>query len=398
MDIKELITRGVEEIIEKEHLLKRLKSREKLRVKFGIDPTGPKIHLGRAVAFWKLRAFQQLGHQIVLIIGDFTAQIGDASDKKAMRRPLTEKEVKENMKGYKRQIGKILDLKKTEIHYNSKWLKNLNLKKLLPLCMLFTAQQMIQRKNFKERWEKKKPIGVHEMVYPILQGYDSVMVKADLEIGGSDQLFNMKVGREIQRYFGQKPQDLMTLKILPGLDGRKMSTSWQNVVNIEEKAEEMFGKIMSMRDELIVDYFTLATTIPLNEVRKIKKELKEGKINPMDAKLKLAREIVSLYYGEKKAISAQDYFQRVFQKRKYPKKMPTLTLKKGKIPLSNLLVLGKLVSSKSEAKRVIKEGGVRINGRLIKNWAEKILIKNKLIVQVGKRKFLKIKCEKNSNN
>ena len=267
--VEEVLTRGVEKVINLNHLRKRLLSGRKLRIKHGIDPTGPKIHIGRATQLWKLKDFQELGHKIILIIGDFTAQIGDASDKQAMRRPLTAKEVKENMKNYIKQIAKILDIKKVEFHYNSEWLNKLTIKKLLNLAMNFTAQQTIQRRNFKERWERGKPIGLHELAYPLLQGYDSVAVKADVELGGFDQLFNLKIGRDVQKIFGQESQDIMTLKMLFGPDGRKMSTSWGNVINIVDGPDEQFGKIMSMKDELILDYFELCTRIPLEEIKKL---------------------------------------------------------------------------------------------------------------------------------
>ena len=388
--VEEVLTRGVEKVINLNHLRKRLLSGRKLRIKHGIDPTGPKIHIGRATQLWKLKDFQELGHKIILIIGDFTAQIGDASDKQAMRRPLTAKEVKENMKDYIKQIAKILDIKKVEIHYNSEWLSKLTIKKLLNLAMNFTAQQTIQRRNFKERWERGKPIGLHELAYPLLQGYDSVAVKADVELGGFDQLFNLKAGRDIQKIFGQESQDIMTLKMLFGLDGRKMSTSWGNVINITDKSEEQFGKIMSMKDELILDYFELCTRIPLEEIKKMGKELKKNQINPRDLKLKLAREIVRLYHGKKAAKRAEKEFRRVFERKELPSRIPNISIKVKKLNILNLLVETKLTSSKSEAKRLILQKAVKINGVLKENWQEIIEIKNGMVIQVGKRRFRKV--------
>jgi len=379
--IQNVLDKGVERIIRKESLVKKLKSGKKLRIKFGIDPTGPKIHLGRAVQFWKLRAFQELGHQIVLIIGDFTAQIGDASDKISMRKSLSESEVKKNMKDYSKQIGKILDMKKVELHYNSEWLNKLSAKDLISLSTKFTAQQMIQRRNFKERWEDGKPIGLHELDYPLLQGYDSVAIKADVEIGGYDQLFNLKVGREIQKTFGQPSQDIMVLKMLPGLDGRKMSTSWKNVVTIVDSPKDMYGEIMSLKDELIPLYFELCT----------QKELKEKKKNPRDMKAKLAKEIVSLYWGEEKAKKAEEEFDKIFRQKKLPTKLPVFTAKKNIYSLVNLLFDSKLVSSKTEGKRVISQGGVKIDNKIAKDWRKDVKIKNGMIVQIGRRKFIKIK-------
>jgi len=389
--IKEVLSKGVEEIIEKKSLEKKLKSGKRLRIKHGIDPTGPRIHIGRACQIWKLKEFQELGHQIVLIFGDFTAQIGDASDKTSMRKPLTEKEVKENMRDYKRQIGMILDMKKVETRYNSEWLKKLTWKEKLSLSMNFTAQQMIQRRNLKERWDSSKPIGLHELDYPLLQGYDSVAVKADVEIGGFDQLFNLEVGREVQRIFKQPPQDIMILKMLFGLDGRKMSTTWGNVINITDKPNEMYGKIMSMKDELIGDYFELTTKVPMKKISEIKKQLKDKILNPRDAKIKLAKEIVKLYYGEKKADEAGKEFNRIFKEKKLPSKVPEVKFIKESLPILDLIFNSNLASSKSQAKRLILEKGVRINGKLITDWKEKIKLENGMIISIGKRKFVKIK-------
>ncbi len=388
--IKEILSRGVEEIIDKESLVKKLKSGKKLRVKHGIDPTGPKIHIGRAIQFWKLRAFQDLGHQIVLIIGDFTAQIGDASDKQAMRKSLTPVEIKENMKDYAKQIGKILDMKKVELRYNSEWLNKLTIKDLLSLSMKFTAQQMIQRRNFKERWDEGRPIGVHELTYPLFQGYDSLVIKADVEIGGSDQLFNMKIGREIQGMSRKPVQDIITLKMLYGLDGRKMSTSWGNVINIIDLPKEMYGKIMSMRDELTTDYFELCTNTSLNEVEEIKKELTAGKLNPRDAKAKLAKEIVLIYYNKKEAEEAEKEFNKVFREKELPSEIGKFEINRPEVPIIDLLVETGLVSSKSEAKRLILQKAVKINREIEKDW-QKIIKTNKgTTIQVGKRRFLEL--------
>ena len=388
--IEDVLTRGVEKIIEKESLLKKLKSGKKLRIKLGVDPTGPKIHLGRAVQFWELRTFQELGHQVVLIIGDFTAQIGDASDKTSMRKSLSEKEVKENMKGYLGQIGKILDMKKVELHHNSEWLNKLSAKDLLALSKNFTAQQMIQRRNFKERWEAGKPIGLHELDYPLFQGYDSVAVKADVEIGGYDQLFNLKVGREIQEIFGQPPQDIITLKMLPGLDGRKMSTSWKNVVNIIDEPKDMYGKIMSLKDELIPLYFELCAFLSEKESKEVKKQLNKKEGNPRDLKAKLAKRIVCLYWGEEKAQKSEEEFNKIFREKNLPSKIQVLKVSKDIYPVVDLLFESKLVSSKAEAKRVISQGGVKINGKTLKDWRGDIKINGKIIIQIGRRKFVKV--------
>jgi tyrosyl-tRNA synthetase len=388
--IKELLARGVERIIEEKSLLKKLKSGRKLRVKLGIDPTGPKIHLGRAVQIWKLRAFQELGHRAVLIVGDFTAQIGDASDKQAMRRALSEKEVRENMKDYKKQIGKILDMSRVELHYNSEWLNKLTAKELIRLSTKFTAQQLIQRRNFKERWDFDKPIGLHELDYPLLQGYDSVAVKADVEIGGTDQLFNLMMGREIQAIYGQPPQDVMTLKMLNGLDGRKMSTSWGNIIAVVDKAEDMYGKVMSIKDELMPEYFELSAFAPLSEVEEIKAGLKNKKINPRDLKKKLARKITALYHGEKAALAAENEFERIFKEKKVPSNIPAVRVKKKEIPVLDLLVEAKLAGSKAEARRLINQKGVKIDGKVENDWKAVINPKKGMIIQAGKRKFIRL--------
>ena len=392
--IKEILERGIEQVINKNNLLKKLKSGKKLRIKLGVDPTGPKMHIGRAIQFWKLRAFQDLGHQIVFIVGDFTGRIGDASDKQAIRKPLTEKDIEKNLKDYKKQIGKILDMKKVEFHYNSEWLKKIKLEDFLSIAMNFTAQQMIQRRNFKERWDNGKPIGLHELSYPMLQGYDSVMIKADVEIGGYDQLFNLKTGRDMQRIFKQKPQDIMVSKMLYGLDNRKMSTSWGNVINILDSAEDMYGKIMSMKDELILHYFELATQFPLNKIADIKKDIKAKKLNPKDAKIILAKEIITIYHNKQAGEIAEKKFNRIFKEKKIPLDIPCLKISQKSLPILDLLMITKLSSSKKEGKRLIIQGGVstKIKNQKskIKNWQENIKIENGMVLQVGKRKFVKI--------
>ncbi len=388
--IEEILSRGKEKIIKKKNLIKKLKSGKELRIKHGIDPTGPKIHLGRAFQFWKLREFQELGHKIVLIFGDFTAQVGDASDKFAMRRPLTEKEIKINLKNYIQQVGKILNMNKTELRYNSQWLNKLRAKELISFSMSFTAQQMIQRRNFKERWEKGKPIGLHELSYPLFQGYDSVVVKADVETGGSDQLFNLKIGRDMQKLFGQKPQDIMASKMLTGLDGRKMSTSWGNIITIVDSSDEIYGKIMSMKDKLIIEYFELCTRLPLEEVEKITTDLKSKKINPRDLKIRLAQEIITLYYGKEAAQKAKKEFNKVFQKKQLPSKILGVKIKEKELNILDLLVKTKLTSSKTEAKRLILQKGVKIDGKIENNWRKIVEIKKRMVIQVGKRKFAKV--------
>ncbi len=385
--IEEILTRGVEEIFEKENLIKKLQSGKQLRIKLGIDPTGPRIHIGRAFQFWKLKAFQEMGHKIVLIIGDFTAQIGDASDKQAMRKVLSEKEINGNLKSYLSQIGKILDLKKVEVRYNSEWFKKMKIKDFVTLQMIFTAQQTIQRRNFKERWDEGKPIGLHELDYPLFQGYDSVMVKADVEIGGSDQLFNLQAGREIQKYFKQNQQDIMTSKMLNGLDGRKMSTSWGNIIAILDEPADMFGKVMSMKDELIDEYFELTTKLSESEITEVKK----SSANPRDIKARLAKEIVSIYHGEKAAEMAEEEFNKVHRDREVPTDMPVFETDKKEYFLPDLLCDTKMAPSKNEAKRLVEAGAVDIDDKTEKDWKKPVEVKDGMIIKVGSRKFIKIK-------
>lgn len=389
--IEEILTRGVEKVIEKKNLEKRLLSGKKLRIKLGIDPTGSNIHIGRATQLLKLRDFQELGHKIVLIIGNFTALIGDASDKTDMRPVVTEKQIFENMKGYLDQIGKVIDLSKVEVNYNNEWFGKMTAKDMINLSMKFTAQQMIQRRNFKERWDEGKPIGLHELFYPIFQGYDSVMIKSDVEMGGYDQLFNIMTGRDMQEIFNQTPQDVMVLKMIEGLDGRKMSTSWGNVININESAKEMFGKLMSLNDDLMVLYFETCTRIPMDEIKKIEKDLKKEKVNPRDIKIKLAKEIVSIYHGDESADKAAEEFDSVFKNKGVPEDISTIEIKEKEMNLLDLVVKTKLVKSKGEAKRLISQNAIKIEGKQKNDLNETIKIKKDSVIQIGKRRFIKIK-------
>ncbi len=390
--IEEILSRGVEDIFDKGSLLKKLQSGKQLRIKHGLDPTGPKIHIGRAFQFWKLKDFQELGHKIVLIIGDFTALIGDASDKQAMRKPLTEKEIKENMKDYVKQIGKILDMKKVELRYNSEWFKKMKVKDFVSLQMLFTAQQIIQRRNFKERWDQSKSIGLHELDYPLFQGYDSVMVKADVETGGSDQLFNLQAGKEIQKNFNQKPQDIMTLKMLSGLDGRKMSTSWGNIITIIDDSIDMYGKVMSIKDSLIDEYFELATRLSKDEIGEVKKSLN----SPRDIKARLAKEIITLYHDKVIAQKAEEEFNKVFRDKLIPSEIEIFKTDKKTYPVLDLLFDAKLVSSKNEAKRLVEGEAVtvEINNDKVKinDWKKVVDVQDDMVVKVG-RKFIKVKLK-----
>jgi tyrosyl-tRNA synthetase len=392
--IDEILSRGAEDIIDKENLKKKLMSGKQLNIKFGIDPTGPKIHLGRATVLLKLKDFQDLGHKITLIIGDFTALIGDASDKDSIRKPLTENEIKENLKHYLTQIGKILDLKKVDVRHNKDWFSKMKAEEIIKLAMNFTAQQMIQRRNFKERWDGDKPIGVHELLYPLLQGYDSVVIKSDLELGGFDQLFNLKAGRELQRVFNQEPQDVMTLRMMYGLDGRKMSTSWGNVINILDEPNDMFGKLMSLKDEMIIDYLESCTRVPMLQINEFKSSLESKSVNPKEIKKILAKEIISFFYDRKKAEEAEKEFEQVFEEKKLPSEIEEIKIDEEKMNVQDFLVKLNLASSKGEAKRLIEQGGVRLirgeNIQEVKDWQLELQIEKGTIIQVGKRNFRKI--------
>lgn len=392
--IKELLTRGVDEVIIKKHLEKRLKAGEKLRIKFGIDPTSPDIHLGHTIPLRKLKQFQVLGHKVILIIGDFTATIGDPSARIEARRPLTFQQVKSNMKKYLAQIEKIVDLKKAEIRYNSEWLtKKKSL--LYELASKISIQRALERDDFQKRLKENREITILEVLYPLLQGYDSVAVRADLEIGGTDQKFNLLMGRKIQKRYNQKEQDIMTLSLLIGTDGvRKMSKSFGNYVGILEPANEIYGKIMSIPDNFIVEYFILLTKIPDKELDKIKKDFRETRVNPKDLKARLAREIVAMYHSKKVALEAEKEFKRIFKEKGKPSKVKSYKLRVKRWKLPDLLLRLKLVSSKSKARQLIEQRGVKIDDKVIKDWKKKIQVKNGTIVQVGKRKFAQVKIIK----
>jgi tyrosyl-tRNA synthetase len=386
--IRHLLSRAVERIEKKEHLASALRSGTKLRIKHGIDPTGPKIHIGRAVVLWKLREFQELGHTIQLVIGDFTAQIGDPSDKLSKRPFLTKAQIKANLKSYLPQIGKILDLTKVEVHYNSTWLQKLGFREILDLAELFTASQMLRRRNFAERFDKDQEITLREFMYPIMQGYDSVALKADVEIGGSDQLFNLLAGRKIQEAYGQKPQDILTTEMLIGTDGRKMSTSWGNVVNIVDSPNEQFGKLMAMHDDQIFEYFRLATNVSEEDMEKQKRALSGG-MNPKDVKMELARIIVARYHGEKKAATAATHFDSLFAKKEIPDDIPELPVS-SPLTVLDLVFQAGVSKSKSDARRLIEQGGFSIDGEQMRDPHSTFSPKKGSVIRLGKKSFFRI--------
>lgn len=387
--IDELLERGTEDILVKEHLRERLLSGARLRVKFGIDPTSPNIHLGRAVALRKLKFFQDLGHKVVLIIGDFTARIGDPSDKLEKRPMLTEAEIKKNLKQYLKQIGKIINLSKTEIHYNSKWLRKMGFLEISKLLECFTVQQMSKRRNFHERLEAGQDIFVVEFLYPALQGYDSVEVKADVELGGFDQLFNLKAGRVVQRRYDRPEQDILTVQMLEGTDGRKMSSSWGNVISLLDSPEDMFGKLMSVRDDLIIKYFTLCTDLPLPRIAQYESDLKSG-ANPKEIKLNLAKEIVSMYHGSRAAEFAREDWGKKFEKGEIPDDIVEI---ESHGQLLATLAENKITSSTSEARRLFKTGSIH-NMTADKKAAPDDEAREGEVYRVGKKIFVKIANKK----
>jgi len=389
MDIKieEILNKGVEKVIKRQELSKKLMSKRKLRVKHGVDPTTKDLHLGHSVVYLKLKELQVLGHKIVFLIGDFTGRFGDPSEKLETRTLKPKKEVRSLAQNYLRQVGKVLDLKKTEVRYNSEWYDKMKADELLMLMSRFTTARMLERDMFQERMKKGLDIGLHEPVYPVLQAYDSVMLKSDLTVCGIDQLFNELQARDLQEKFGQKPQDIIATKILIGTDGkRKMSQSLGNYIGIEEKPEEQYGKVMSIPDELIFNYFELTTKISLRELSSLKK----GRSNPRDLKARLAREIVAMYHNKTAAEKAEREFEKVFKKKELPTDIPKIKIKRAKFNILDLLVRAKLVSSKSEAKRLILQGGVKIDGEKQKDWKKNVEIKKGRIIQVGKRKFISL--------
>lgn len=388
--IQEILTRGVEEIIDKNSLAKKLSSGKVLRIKLGIDPTSPNLHLGRAIPLLKLRDFQELGHKIVFIIGDFTGVIGDTSDKDSERPMLDEATVKANMKSYVNQVKKILDIKQCEIHYNSKWLKKLTYHDVGKQANVFSLNEFISRENIDKRLVAGKRVSLRELLYPLMQGYDSVAIHADVEIGGTDQRFNLLAGRELQRLYQQTPQDIITNPLIAGLDGRKMSSSWGNTINLFDSAKDMYGKVMSLRDDLIIPYFTLTTRVSLDTIKKYEQALNTGS-NPRDYKILLAKELVSMYHSASEAEKAAAEFIKVFAQKENPDDMPEFAIAKNKISPVDLLLEMKLVSSKGEAKRLIEGGGLKLNHHKIETWEKDIEIKAGDVVQAGKRKFGKIK-------
>lgn len=390
--IKELLSRGVDEIIGKEDIEKALLSGKQLRIKLGIDPTSPNLHLGRSIPLLKLRDFQDLGHRIVMIVGDFTGVVGDTSDKDSERPMLTEKQINENLKTYKKQLGKIINVSRVEFYFNSKWLKKLNFAQIGELASIFSVNQFISRELISKRLREGKRVSLHETLYPLMQGFDSVAVKADVELGGTDQKFNILAGRDIQKHFNQKEQSIILGPIIEGLDGRKMSSSWGNTINFLDTPENMYGKIMSMKDELVIKYFELLTRVSYDAIEEYKKLIKK---DPKKAKMALAETIVAMYHGQDEASEAENSWKKTFELGMIPDNVKQVKVHFKK-PLVDILIEEGLVESKSEFKRLIEAGSIKIK---LKQEERRIVDPNSLVeesadLRIGKKRFLKIEVEK----
>lgn len=386
------IKRGADEILLEEELIARLKEGKPLKIKAGFDPTAPDLHLGHTVLINKLRAFQQLGHTVIFLIGDFTGMIGDPTGKNVTRKPLTKDDVLANAETYKQQVFKILDPEKTEIRFNSEWMDQLGAAGMIKLAAKQTVARMLERDDFKKRYANGQPIAIHEFIYPLAQGWDSVALESDVELGGTDQRFNLLMGRELQKDQGQRPQTVLMMPLLEGLDGvQKMSKSLGNYIGITDTPNEMFGKVMSVSDELMWRYYDLLSFRPLDDIAALKQQVADGS-NPRDAKVALAKEIIARFHSETEAEAAyQDFVQR-FSKNAIPDDMPeaSLTLPADGLPIANLLKEAGLVASTSEALRMIKQGAVKINGEKVSDKGLVVNQSGEAVYQVGKRKFARI--------
>ncbi len=391
MDINYLLKRGVSEIISETELKQLLASGKKLRLKEGFDPSSTDIHLGHMVGLRKLRQFQEMGHQVVLIVGDWTAQIGDPSGASITRPMLTAEQVKINAETYMKQFFKIVDINKTEVRWQSEWFGKFTLADVIRLTSRFTVAQMLQREDFNNRFNTGKPLAVTELLYPMLQGYDSVVVQADVEFGGQDQKFNLLVGRELQQMMGQKPQQLFMTGLLVGLDGtQKMSKSLGNYIGVDEPPNEIYGKVMSLADNMIIQYFDLLTDVPDAEIIEFQNELSGG-ANPMNLKKRLARELVTQLHGQEVAMQADENFTRVFQKKEMPDEVAEYKLTAGE-DLRDILVKANLVKSRGEANRLIQQGAISINANKINSATTPLQDGN--IIKVGKHRFIKVVVDK----
>ncbi|MSQ31873.1 MAG: tyrosine--tRNA ligase [Dehalococcoidia bacterium] len=402
--IEEVLSRGVVEVIDAAEMRKLLSSGKPLRLKMGFDPSRPDLHLGHVVGLKKLRQFQELGHQLVLIVGDWTAQIGDPSGQSDTRQVLTAEEVRKNAETYMEQFFRIVDRDRTQAVWQSEWFGKFTLTEVIHLTRRFTVAQMLARDDFAKRYDANRPISVTELLYPMLQAYDSVQVRADVEFGGTDQKFNLLLGRELQQMVGQRPQQVVTMPIIPGTDGvRKMSKSLGNYIGVTEPANDMFGKVMSIPDSLVPLYYEVLSDVSFDELISIKSQINAGNANPMDMKKRLATDIVRQFHGADGASAARDHFERVVQRKETPDDVPNVTVSLQKlaeaakkaysptgsiVSLADLLVETKLASSKSEAKRLITAKAVEVDGTIATE--EMMLVKDGSVLRVGKRRFAKI--------
>ncbi len=391
-----VLKRGTAEIVPEEEFVRKLENSIRegrpLRVKLGLDPTAPDIHLGHSVVLNKLRQFQDLGHEVHLIIGDFTGRIGDPSGKSETRKQLSEEEVLENARTYEMQIFKILDKGKTFIYFNSEWLSRMTFADVINLAGKYTVARMMEREDFSRRFREGIPISVHEFLYPLMQGYDSVVLRADVELGGTDQKFNLLIGRDLQKEYGQEPQIALMMPILEGTDGiQKMSKSLGNYIGINEDPNEMYGKTMSIPDSLIIRYFELVTRVPMEEIKEIEAAMREERMNPRDAKMRLAREIVAMYHGQEAALKAEERFKMVFQQREIPEDIEEFTPSTNPIWIGKLLVEASLCPSTSEAKRLVIQGAVKIDGKRIEDENANVALEDGQVLQVGRRRFVRIR-------
>ncbi len=393
----ELIKRGVSEIIPEEDLLKKLEAslrkNKPLNVKLGCDPSRPDLHIGHSVVLRKLSQFQSLGHQAILIIGDFTGMIGDPSGRNITRPPLSLEQTRENAKSYFEQASKILDKEKTKIVYNSGWLSKMNFEDVIKLASKYTVARMLERDDFTKRMKAAEPISLHELLYPLAQAMDSVAIESDIELGGTDQKFNLLVGRDIQREHGMEPQVIITMPLLPGTDGvEKMSKSYNNFIGISESPKEIYGKTLSIPDNLIYNYFELATDVSNEKLKEISDKINGQKVNPRDFKRELARTLVATYYNEEAAVEAEAEFDKIFVKKEIPDEIPVFKFSNigSEIGILDLIVKVNFAPSKNEARRLVSQGGVYIDGRRVDDTTESIKLDNEKILKVGKRKFIKL--------
>ncbi len=390
--LKEL-KRGIVDIVSEEELIAKLKKGRPLRIKVGFDPTAPDIHLGHTVVLQKMRQFQEAGHDVICLIGDFTGMIGDPSGRSSTRPPLTRQEVLENAKTYQEQVKKILDPDKTIMAYNSEWMDSMVVSDFIKLASIQTVARMLERDDFKKRFQQQHPISIHEFLYPFVQGYDSVALKADVELGGTDQIFNLFMGRDVQKAYGQEQQVVMTLPLLEGTDGvLKMSKSYNNYIGVDDAPADMFGKVMSISDELMWKYYELLSSRSLDEITGLKEKVAGGTLHPMEAKMNFGHEIVERYHGRQEADHARETFTRVFKDKALPEDMPEVTLNLGKPWIGSVLKEAGLVGSTSEAKRLVAQGAVSIDDEKIAD-SELVLAKGSYIIKVGKRRFARVGIE-----